>query len=282
MNQDLNFVPGQRWISDTEPDLGLGLIKDVDHRTVTVAFNASDEIRRYARASAPLSRLILKPGDRTQVADMDAEIVDVVETGSGIVVYQVADNNGDTHPVPEQLLPDNLSMNRPLDRLLAGQFDGARWFYLKQQSLQLLGEAEASGLMGLCSARAELIPHQLYIADEVARRYAPRVMLADEVGLGKTIEAGLILQQQLVSGLVSRALIVVPEPLLHQWLVEMLRRFNLQFTLLDRHRCEALQESGEQNPFASAQLVLSPLSLFTQQPQWMEAATEAGWDLCIV
>ena len=282
MNQDVNFVPGQRWISDTEPDLGLGVIRDVDHRTVTVAFNASAETRRYARAAAPLSRLILKPGDSVSIADMETEIVDVIETGTGIVVYQVIDQDGQHHPVPEQMLPDNLSMNRPLDRLLAGQFDAARWFYLKQQSLHLLGEAEASGLMGLCSARAELIPHQLYIADEVARRYAPRVMLADEVGLGKTIEAGLILQQQLVSGLVQRALIVVPEPLLHQWLVEMLRRFNLQFSLLDQHRCQALQESGETNPFTSAQLVLSPLNLFTDHPQWMAAASEAGWDLCIV
>src|SRR5690606_5431386 len=153
---------------------------------------------------------------------------------------------------------------------------------LKKQTLKLLGDAERSGLMGLCSARAELIPHQLYIANEVASRYAPRVMLADEVGLGKTIEAGLILQQQLVSGLATRVLIVVPEPLLHQWLVEMLRRFNLSFTLLDQDRCEALVESGEDNPFSSAQLVLTPMSLFTQKPEWMEAAKAAGWDLCIV
>lgn len=282
MTQQKEFVVGQRWLSDSEPDLGLGLVTDVDFRTVSIDFKAVDETRRYARQQAPLTRLILKAGDKVTVSDLELEILDLMQTPSGLIIYETQDNKGDRHPLPESLLPDTLSMNRPLDRLLSGQFEPCQWFYLKQQTLQLLGDAERSGLMGLCSARAELIPHQLYIANEVANRYAPRVMLADEVGLGKTIEAGLILQQQLVSGLSSRILIVVPEPLLHQWLVEMLRRFNLSFTLLDQERCEALQESGEDNPFASAQLVLSPLSLFTRKPEWMDAAQSAGWDLCIV
>ena len=282
MSQQREFVVGQRWLSDSEPDLGLGLVTDVDFRTVSIDFKAVEETRRYARQQAPLTRLVLKPGDTVTVADLSLEILDLLHTPSGLIIYETQDDQGKRHPLPESLLPDTLSMNRPLDRLLSGQFEPCQWFYLKKQTLQLMGDAERSGLMGLCSARAELIPHQLYIANEVAGRYAPRVMLADEVGLGKTIEAGLILQQQLVSGLSTRILIVVPEPLLHQWLVEMLRRFNLSFTLLDQQRCEALQESGEDNPFTTAQLILSPLSLFTRKPQWTEAAQSAGWDLCIV
>ncbi len=282
MSQQREFVVGQRWLSDSEPDLGLGQVTDVDFRTVSIDFRAVEETRRYARQQAPLSRLVLKAGDKVTVADLSLEILDLLHTPSGLIIYETQDDQGKRHPLPESLLPDTLSMNRPLDRLLSGQFEPCQWFYLKQQTLQLMGDAERSGLMGLCSARAELIPHQLYIANEVAGRYAPRVMLADEVGLGKTIEAGLILQQQLVSGLSTRILIVVPEPLLHQWLVEMLRRFNLSFTLLDQERCEALQESGEDNPFTTAQLILSPLSLFTRKPQWTEAAQSAGWDLCIV
>lgn len=282
MKQTNEFVLGQRWLSDTEPDLGLGIVADTDHRSVTLDFSAIDESRRYAKDSAPLSRLILKPGDNVSLGRVEVEVCDVIHASNGTVIYDIKMPDGEHRPLPEALLPDTLSMNRPLDRLLSGQFDACQWFYLKQQSLQLLGQAEASGLMGLCSARADLIPHQLYIADEVAQRFAPRVMLADEVGLGKTIEAGLIMQQQLVSGLSSRILIVVPDPLLHQWLVEMLRRFNLQFSLLDKERCEALVESGEDNPFTSAQLVLCPLSLFTDYPRYIKAAETASWDLCIV
>jgi SNF2 family DNA or RNA helicase len=72
---------------------------------------------------------------------------------------------------------------------------------------------------GLAGSRTSLIAHQLYIAHEVSRRYAPRVLLADEVGLGKTIEAGLILHQLLLLERAQRALIVVPESLVwNTWL----------------------------------------------------------------
>src|SRR5690606_16601325 len=124
----------------------------------------------------------------------------------------------------------------------------------------------------------------------------PRVLLADEVGLGKTIEAGLILHQQIISGQVERALIVVPTSLQHQWLVEMLRRFNLSFTLLDEARCLALSgldsveesidfiddvnedgepEANSDNPFESAQLILCSLDFLTANPQRYQQALAA-------
>lgn len=288
MSNNRIFAVGQRWLSDTEPDLGLGTVSEIQGRTVTLQFNASEEQRQYAQASAPLTRLMLKPGHHVDLAEMleredarQAEIVDVTLSPQHTLVYQVRVGD-ETHPLPEVLLPNDVSMNRPLDRLFAGQFDTHHWFNLKRDALRVLGQAERSGLMGLSSVRAELIPHQVYIANEVASRYAPRVMLADEVGLGKTIEAGMILQQQLVSGLAKRALIVVPDALLHQWLVEMLRRFNLQFTILDKERIKALRGSDGDNPFLSAQLVLSPLSLFANNNADTADACQAGWDLCII
>ncbi|STY60823.1 RNA polymerase-associated protein rapA [Mannheimia haemolytica] len=71
------------------------------------------------------------------------------------------------------------------------------------------------------------------------------MLLADEVGLGKTIEAGMILQQQLFSGRAERVLVLVPESLQHQWLVEMLRRFNLKFSLFDEERCSDFDKQDE-------------------------------------
>ncbi|NOX50520.1 MAG: RNA polymerase-associated protein RapA, partial [Gammaproteobacteria bacterium] len=127
-----------------------------------------------------------------------------------------------------------------------------------------------------------LLRHQVYIAQEVASRFAPRVLLADEVGLGKTIEAGMILHHQLQTGLASRALIVVPDALLHQWLVEMLRKFGLHFALFDRDRYDALLESGEGNPFESEQLVLCGLSMLLNEDGVLQRAAESTWDLLIV
>ncbi|MDP1481709.1 hypothetical protein Q6254_28050, partial [Klebsiella pneumoniae] len=72
---------------------------------------------------------------------------------------------------------------------------------------------------------------QLHRAPAGGRRHAPRVRLAEAVGVGNTIAAGMILHQQLLSGAAERVLIVVPETLQLQWLVEMLSRLNLRFSL---------------------------------------------------
>ncbi|MCK5926444.1 MAG: DEAD/DEAH box helicase family protein, partial [Methylococcales bacterium] len=132
---------------------------------------------------------------------------------------------------------------------------------------------------GLQGGRAALIAHQVFIAQQVADRLSPKIMLADDVGLGKTIEAGLILHARLLKGLSQRVLIIVPEALLHQWLVEMLRRFNLRFSLFNEARCEALDSD---NPFLSEQLVLAGQQFFSQYPKRQQQALEAGWDMLVV
>src|SRR5690606_30404038 len=97
----------------------------------------------------------------------------------------------------------------------------------------------------------------------------------------KAIEAGLIVHHQLQTGRAGRVLIAPPESLVHQWLVEMLRRFNLAFTVLDEERCEALEESGD-NPFESAQLVLCSVDFLAHNSRRHEQALAADWDLLVV
>jgi ATP-dependent helicase HepA len=167
--------------------------------------------------------------------------------------------------------------------LFSGQIDTNKWFSLRAQTLQHIKRLAQSDLRGLTGGRIGLIPHQLYIAHEVANRYAPRVLLADEVGLGKTIEAGMILHFQLLTERAQRALIVVPETLLHQWLVEMLRRFNLRFSIFDEERCLADEESTHQdNPFHTEQLALCSLEFLSKFPNRFQQALAGGWDLLIV
>ena len=92
----------------------------------------------------------------------------------------------------------------PQQRLLNGHFDRNRDFVLRVATLENLDRLQQSPARGLLGSRTSLLPHQLYIAAEVGQRHAPRVLLADEVGLGKTIEAGMIMQQQLLTGRASR------------------------------------------------------------------------------
>ena len=277
----IDFIPGQRVISDTEPELGLGTITTVEHRTLAVAFVASGENRIYTRQQPPLHRVRFGAGDHVQDRLGSTIQIEEVQEQDGLLIYVGKTEDGMACVLPEAELNDLTQLSKPSDRLLSGQLDNETWYRLRYESREHLHHLLPSPVYGLCGARVSLLPHQLYIAHEIANRNAPRVLLADEVGLGKTIEAGLILHQQILSERVRRALLIVPEPLLHQWLVEMLRRFNLRFSLFNEDRCAA-HAQDDSNPFLSEQLLLCSLDFFIQHPERMTQALAAGWDMLVV
>ena len=282
-----DFVPGQRWISNSESELGLGLIKSLDHRTISIDFPASDELRTYAIEQAPLSRVTFAVGDSIKNKDNEKFNVTALLEDDGIITYEVTSAEGVASQLCETELSAAIKLNRPQDRLFTAQFDPEKAYILRHDTLNKKHQLSTSQVTGLYGARMSLIPHQLYIAHEVAQRPSPRVLLADEVGLGKTIEAGLILHHQLISGRAQRILIVVPDALLHQWLVEMLRRFNLKFSLFNEERCLSLDEelnSDEQkaNPFHSEQLVLCSLDFLMQNPNRHQQIIDGEWDTLII
>ena len=278
----MSFALGQRWISESESDLGLGTVVALDDRTVSILFPASGEQRCYARQQAPLSRIRFLAGDRVRSAEGFELTISQVEEVADTLVYHGIRNDNQQHTQLREILLDHfLSFSQPQDRMYAGQIDRLEAFSLRYQSQQQLHRLQQDPVRGLAGARISLIPHQLFIAEEVAKRHAPRVMLADEVGLGKTIEAGLILHQQLISGLAQRVLILVPESLQHQWLVEMLRRFNLTVAIFDQERCEQ-SALDQQNPFETAQIVLCSTEFLSNSPGWLAQAEAAPWDLLVV
>ena len=281
-----DFHPGQRWVSNTEADLGLGFIEKIDGRHLTIIFPAVDETRVYAIDNAPLNRVKYPVGEMIQTEEGASHTVTGHSEHNHCIVYQYIDKKGKEVGMHELELDSFAQFSQPQDRLFAGQVDKNKHFQLRVETLDHLHHQQKSDSYGLLGPRIQPLPHQLYIAHQVAIRHAPRVLLADEVGLGKTIEAGLILHQQLLTERVNRCLIVVPETLVHQWLVEMHRRFNLHFTVLDEERCFAIEEEGDSdervNPFESAQLVLCSLSFLTDNPTRHQQAVDAGWDIMIV
>ena len=278
----MNFSLGQRWISDTESDLGLGTVVALEGRQVSILFPASGENRVYSLTEAPVTRVAFNPGDIIRsVEEWELEVESVEEQGELLCYHGIRVDNGEKAQLKETFLDHFIKFNKPQDRLFAGQVDRFDRYTLRYQTWQHQFERQQSPLKGLIGQRANLIPHQLYIAQEVGKRFAPRVLLSDEVGLGKTIEAGMILHQQIISGRASRVLIVVPENLQHQWLVEMLRRFNLRFSIFDEERCdEAFADSP--NVFETEQLVLTSLEFLSKKKRWFEQATLADWDLLVV
>lgn len=276
------YALGQRWLSNTETELGLGTIVALDARTVTILFPATGESRVYASQAAPLTRVVFEAGDTIRTTEGWELSVSSVSSQGGQASYQGKRlDNGSTVDLKETFISHDFQLDQPQQRLMAGQADEPKWFDIRSQCIANQFKHATSPLLGFVGARVDLIPHQLHIASQVGTRHAPRVLLADEVGLGKTVEAALIIHQQLLTSRAQRVLIVVPSSLVHQWLVEMLRRVNLAFSIFDEERCKAMSEEPG-NPFESEQLVLCSLDFLTHNSQYYEQALDASWDLMVV
>ena len=273
------YQPGQRWISDSEAELGLGTVLAQDGRLLTVLYPATGETRQYALRNAPLTRVRFSPGDVITHFENWKMTVREVDDVDGLLVYHGLNGQNEVVTLPETQLSNFIQFRLATDRLFAGQIDQLSWFSLRYNTLEHTSRQLQSSLWGLGGVRAQPIAHQLHIAREVADRIAPRVLLADEVGLGKTIEAGLVIHRQLLSGRANRVLILVPENLQHQWLVEMRRRFNLQVALFDAER---FMESDAGNPFEDTQLALVALEWLVEDEKAQDALFAAGWDLMVV
>ncbi|HUR57571.1 MAG TPA: RNA polymerase-associated protein RapA [Opitutaceae bacterium] len=271
---------GQRCMSEREPELGLGLVAHIDRaaRRLAIDFPATGEKRLYALGTAVLKRVQFRAGETIATRDGTTLTVESVHEEAGVLVY-----SGEGRRVREDAISDVTSVSLPQERLMAGQVDPGEVFDLRRRALQAQSRFRSSPVRGFLGGRIDLIPHQFHILHEVAARQIPRVLLADEVGLGKTIEACLILQRLLAVGQVRRALILVPESLTHQWFVELLRRFNLWFSIYDEPRCLALEESDPgKNPFLASQLGLISVTFLAGNETRRQQAVDAGWDIVVV
>lgn len=293
----MTFSIGQRWISNTESQLGLGIITDVDVRQVSISFPAAGEDRIYAIGNAPLSRIVYKMGEEIITTEQQKIKVTAMQEQNGVLIYTGKDESGNKIQVSEVVLNCFIKLNSPQQRLFSGLLDKLNTFKLRIETLNHFSRLQQSKARGLLGSRTNHLIHQIYIAHEVAQRFAPRVLLADEVGLGKTIEAGMILHYQLHTGRASRVLIIVPNSLIHQWFVEMLRRFNLHFSIVDQNRYESSantlnEPEYENNPielalenvnlFEDEQLVLTSLDFLMENKTAREQALATQWDLLVV
>jgi ATP-dependent helicase HepA len=271
-------LPGQRWVSNNEPELGLGVVMKAQFGRIELFFPAAGEMRQYSLTGAPLRRVRFQPGDTVKTHEGRQIEVESTEERNGMLFYK-----GKDVEISEAELADTISFSKPQDRLMASQIDDLVTFDLRVEALQRRAQIRQSTVRGLCGGRVDLLPHQMFIANEVGNRLVPRVLLADEVGLGKTIEAALILHRLHLTGRAERVLILVPDALVHQWFVELYRRFHLCFSIYDENRCDEVETEEETaNPFLESQLVICSTTFLAKSPNRAAQALEAGWDLLIV
>ncbi len=207
------------------------------------------------------------------------------EGARGLRRYAVKFDDGKEDEYPETELralppkPDLLTM------LKEGRAADAKNFLLRRSALQLDDERRNDALGALLASRVMVKPHQVGVVQRVLSGHRPRFVLADEVGLGKTIEAGMIFSALRLAGLSRRVLVVAPSHLTVQWLVELFHKFNHLFTLMDSERYEqSLDEQPTVSPWARFNFVVTSLELLQRSEQYR---TEAGapaahWDLVII
>jgi ATP-dependent helicase HepA len=188
----------------------------------------------------------------------------------------------------EALLPGAEGATRkelsPIERLAAGESDETDDLLTRLEILHLLATREADGLGSFLGGRVHLFPHQLHVAERATMRLPVRWLLADEVGLGKTIEAALIMNRLLHTQKIERCLVVAPEALTVQWLGELWRKYHQVFTLLDAPRlADVARDFGSGfNPFDVHRRAVIALEILVQHPELTPQAVNAGIDLLVV
>jgi len=268
------FICGQRWISLAEPELGLGIVSELEHRRVTIEFPLAECSRLYSIGTTPLIRCSFTVGDNITLPSGQSVVVTSTEENRGVLHYTF----GQDSKVSETELDSDQGKVSPLDRLQAGQIGSFKWFDLYRNFLQATTEHQGKLCHGFVGPKINIIPHQYDVAQQILKMPLPRALLADEVGLGKTIEAGLVIHQLMMSGRAQRILICVPASLVNQWLVEMKRKFNLDCTLIDDEYCA--QQDGD-NPFNQVQVALCNFD-WLNHSQYLEQAQQTHWDMMVI
>jgi superfamily II DNA or RNA helicase len=133
------------------------------------------------------------------------------------------------------------------------------------------------------AAAIDILPFQLEPSLAIIRGRASRVLLADEVGLGKTIQAGLVLAELRHRGWCDRALIITPSGLRGQWADELRHRFQVEAVVMDAARLSTLAASLPHhiNPWTCDSVIITSID-FVKQPEVLHAVGEHVWDVLIV
>ena len=187
---------------------------------------------RSQQSNTPTLQQSIAPDDRVRVSGRYelgiGEVLRLSETGGVYVADVVFESRTGRRleTLPVQRLEKAMS---PWDKLRAGQFDNTKDFLLRQLAWQFaLGNTGGE----LTNSRTQLLPHQILLTHDVIKMSRRRLLIADEVGLGKTIETGMIIRELIARGEARRVLILCPAGLVKNWQNELRGCFRLEFEVL--------------------------------------------------
>src|SRR5215831_7126060 len=224
------------------------------------------------------------PGDRVRTTKgRPATITGEEPGGRGLRRYVLRYEDGEEDELPESEVRAEPPPSDLLTTLREGRVADARAFLLRRQALTLDEERRNDALGAFLTSRVMVKPHQVGVVQRVLSARRPRFVLADEVGLGKTIEAGMIFSALRLSGLAARVLVVAPSHLTVQWLAELFHKFQQLFTLVDGDRlARSRRDESKVSPWERFPRVVTSLELLSRSPEEVREVAAAGWDLVIV
>jgi SNF2 family DNA or RNA helicase len=174
-------------------------------------------------------------------------------------------------------------LHDPQTKLIEGRLGSPRQLALALTARRYELEHLTNDLVSLGESRVDIKPHQVSVVHRVISDYPHRFLLCDEVGLGKTIEAGLILKELRARGGAERVLVIAPPNLVRQWQFELKSKFNETFSILNTATVRYLMETQglDGNPFRQFDSVIVS-SAWLSGDKWSQLAAEVDWDMVIV
>ena len=221
---------------------GIGKITAIDNGHLSVHFLESNEkalFEKSAFSEKELKRLTLAKNSICSADGRECVVECLTGDSEGEKLYQVTfqDDGLQTEVSEVELTPTGASLHQePIEKLKNQDQGSYALFRPRERLLRAIHQQlkNGNGLRALLSSRIDLRPHQAYVAGIVLLDESRRYLLADEVGLGKTIEAGIVIHDLLISKPDARVLVLCPGALTQQWLCEMYSKFSGQvFRMLE-------------------------------------------------
>ena len=279
------------------PDWGPGRVLGIDQRGIlSVKFPWTSMEGHFDPDRSPIERYLLFPDTPVQChfdgqeKPMPGVVLErtEAETASDVPVYRVAIlAGGDAREATvseTHLLPLSPLSNEPLDALKALSWQGPKRFF-RRWRLRLLESRwfeDSGGIPSLIGARIRPLGHQVYAARRVLWDRVPRFILADEVGLGKTIEAGLVIQSLMADKPGLRVLVVAPGAMARQWQTELYLRFGaMVFKHIDGATWAESSRAERDGLLGSPRLVATTTVIQTDS-NLASALRSQNWDLVVI
>jgi ATP-dependent helicase HepA len=274
---------GQLVWSPADPSLGIGMVTGTDGPRVHIRFLRLQETRAYTTRGSELviARYEIQRGERVRDQQgRERRVARFVEASpEGLAIYELDDG---AQALESELIPEVRDVGAK-ERLATLNLVHPEVVRARVQGLHLARFGKRPGWAAILGARAQWLPHQVDVATRAVDRDPVRLLLADEVGLGKTVEAALIYAALRQEGRADRVLILTPDSLCIQWLGEVYRKAHELLVLLDEQRLEdSLRDFPDLSPFEAHQRVVASIDRIARDEVLTAYLEESAWDLVIV